>query len=472
MHDDMADVVVLVPGFGGSVLEREGTVLWGGGDAGSAASLLALDADAVEGLRVEKDDPSRAELADGVRATGVVHGAHMLPGVWKIDGYAKVPRLLGRLFDMEPGRNYHEFAYDWRRDLRAAARALDRSAEGWLAAWREHLGREDVKLVIIGHSMGAMVARYYLEALDGWKNARALVTIGAPFRGTPAVLPALTGQLPEVGPDRAEITSVVRSFTSLYQMLPVYPAFQRGDEEEMVSISEVEIPGLEPEKVALATGFREEIDDALRRHDGNPAYREESYRLLPVVGTAQTTPQSVRITDGVVEVLDTYQNRDLSGDGVVPRLGAQPNATGDAPATLLTAARHAELASDDRALSYVLGLFTSLYMGAAQMSPPVRSRAGLDVVVADAVEAGSPIEVSVHPESSEVGGLTATLEGVSGGDVLERVELPVAGAESADSRWRRGSFAPREPGMYRVRVAGDEGVQAVSDILEVLPSSD
>src|SRR5690606_27060483 len=129
----------------------------------------------------------------------------------------KIPRLLGRLFDVEEGRNYREFAYDWRRDLRAAAKAFDRAATGWLEEWRQQLGREDVKLVIIGHSMGAMVARYYLEALDGWKNARALVTFGAPFRGTPAVLRALTGQLPELGPGGAGLTPLLQSFTSLYQ---------------------------------------------------------------------------------------------------------------------------------------------------------------------------------------------------------------------------------------------------------------
>lgn len=479
MHDDMGDVVVLLPGFGGSVLERDGRVLWGGDGHASAATLLALGADAVELLRVDRDDPSRPELPDGVRATGVVHGAHMLPGVWKIDGYAKIPRLLGRLFDVEPGRNYHEFAYDWRRDVRAAAKALDRVAGKWLEDWREQSGREDARLVLIGHSMGAMVARYYLEVLDGWKNARALVTFGAPFRGTPAVLRALTGPAPSLELGGGDLRTLARSFTSLYQMLPVYPAYHEGagdgegegDGEELVVASEVEIPGLDPEKVALAAGLRAEIDEALRRHDGNPAYREGSYRLLPVVGTAQTTPQSARLADGEVEVLNTYQNRDLSGDGLVPRLGAQPNAAGDPPATLITAARHSELASDDRALSYVLGLFTSLYMGAAQVAPPVRNRAGLDVVVEDATMAGSPISVSVFPESREVGPLTATIEKVAGGEVLESIELGSPDPSSDDGRWRRGEFAPREPGVYRVRVAGDDTVQPVSDVLEVLPAA-
>jgi len=31
--------------------------------------------------------------------------------------------------------------------------------------------------------MGGLVARYYLEALDGWRNTRALITFGTPYSG-------------------------------------------------------------------------------------------------------------------------------------------------------------------------------------------------------------------------------------------------------------------------------------------------
>lgn len=466
MRDSMTDMVVLVPGFGGSVLERDGRVLWGAGGQAGAASLLALGDDALPLLRLEKDDHARAELADGVTATGVVAGTHMLPGVWKIDGYARMPQLLGRLFDIEPGRNYHEFAYDWRRDLRAAARALDRATESWLGEFRERTGNEEARLVLVAHSMGAIVARYFLEALDGWKSARALVTFGAPFRGTPAALGALTGSAPRVRIGGGGMTELLGSFTSLHQLLPTYPAIHAGDDPLLHRVDELEIPGLDPARAGLAMELWQEIGEALQRHNGNPAYRDGGYRLLPIVGTAQTTPQSARILDGArVELLNSYQHRDLSGDGTVPRMAAQPTEVGDAPATLLTAGRHGELQHDDRALSYVLGLFTSLYLNADLVAPPVRSKVGLDLLLDDVVAADAPIPVRVRPESAEVGALTASLEHAASGEVLERV-----GLAAGDDRWHAAWFTSVAPGLYRVRVSGDDVVQPVSDVMEVLPA--
>jgi pimeloyl-ACP methyl ester carboxylesterase len=40
-------------------------------------------------------------------------------------------------------------------------------------------------LTVIGHSKGGLVAAYYVKKLGGWRHARAVVTLGAPFHGTP-----------------------------------------------------------------------------------------------------------------------------------------------------------------------------------------------------------------------------------------------------------------------------------------------
>jgi triacylglycerol esterase/lipase EstA (alpha/beta hydrolase family) len=40
-------------------------------------------------------------------------------------------------------------------------------------------------LTIVGHSKGGVVAAYYVKKLGGWRRARAVVTLGAPFHGTP-----------------------------------------------------------------------------------------------------------------------------------------------------------------------------------------------------------------------------------------------------------------------------------------------
>ena len=40
-------------------------------------------------------------------------------------------------------------------------------------------------LTIVGHSKGGVVAAYYVKKMGGWRRARAVVTLGAPFHGTP-----------------------------------------------------------------------------------------------------------------------------------------------------------------------------------------------------------------------------------------------------------------------------------------------
>jgi len=40
-------------------------------------------------------------------------------------------------------------------------------------------------LTIVGHSKGGLVATYYVKKLGGWRRARAVVMMGAPFHGTP-----------------------------------------------------------------------------------------------------------------------------------------------------------------------------------------------------------------------------------------------------------------------------------------------
>lgn len=68
-------------------------------------------------------------------------------------------------------------------DLRTAAEALGRRIEAVLA----RTGRTEVDLV--GHSLGGLVARYYVQRLDGDARVRTLVTLGTPHAGTSVAAP-------------------------------------------------------------------------------------------------------------------------------------------------------------------------------------------------------------------------------------------------------------------------------------------
>jgi hypothetical protein len=124
------------------------------------------------------NDPSLDDLGDGVKATGLVQDLHIIPGLWKIDGYTALVNRLKSSLQLEGGRNLFEFAYDWRRHNRIAARKLAQAAKGWLDRWRATSGASDAKLVLVAHSMGGFVSKYFLESMGGWKDTRALVTFG------------------------------------------------------------------------------------------------------------------------------------------------------------------------------------------------------------------------------------------------------------------------------------------------------
>src|SRR6185503_9065345 len=102
----------------------------------------------------------------------------------KIDGYSRIRRYLIEQLGLVEGKNYREFPYDWRRDNRASAKRLESQAMSWLTAWRRDSGAPDARLVLIGHSMGGLVSRYFVECLGGWKATRTVITLGTPHRGS------------------------------------------------------------------------------------------------------------------------------------------------------------------------------------------------------------------------------------------------------------------------------------------------
>ncbi|MET9957518.1 alpha/beta fold hydrolase [Streptomyces sp. NPDC006326] len=70
--------------------------------------------------------------------------------------------------------NYSPFT----RDLRVTARHLARHVEELCA----RTGHQEVDLV--GHSLGGLVGRYYVQRLGGDRRVRTLVTLGTPHSGT------------------------------------------------------------------------------------------------------------------------------------------------------------------------------------------------------------------------------------------------------------------------------------------------
>lgn len=71
------------------------------------------------------------------------------------------------------------------------------------------------------------MARHFLEVLEGWRHTVLLATFGTPFRGAPKALGALANGLTLGGV--ADVSKLVRSMTSVHQLLPIDPVFVRDD---------------------------------------------------------------------------------------------------------------------------------------------------------------------------------------------------------------------------------------------------
>jgi len=461
--EKMPDVLVLLPGITGSVLKRrDGEVMWGFSAKAGLRALFSRGSAIVDALKLGDDsDPEREVLGDGITADALIPDLHLIPGLWKIDGYTKIRETIARYFEVKEGQNYIELPYDWRRDNRAAAWKLKRRAHEWLKTWRDSSGNTDAKLILIAHSMGGLVSRYFLECLEGWKDTRALVTYGTPYRGSlNAVNTLANGE--KKGPFGAlDLTPLTDSLTSIYQLMPIYESYDAGDGAGLRRVGETEgIPGINARRAAEALAFHREIEAKV--NENNERHGPKRYGIFPIVGTHQPTNQSARLAGGRVVVEQSRKGEDRSGDGTVPRDSATPIEYKDMP--MFAATRHGSLQNADATLTQLNGILTNLYfdIGDLRKGDANPGQAHLSLEVEDLYWEGEPINLRARADR-EVSGLRATLVNAdTGAEVASRV---LAGDPDG---WQQGELGAVPAGFYRVVVGGGDSVAPVADVFEVL----
>ena len=188
------EVTIFIPGIMGTVLKDlfTGRIVWGRMWSG-ALDMLALPIDAATGM-VGQDHLVPIRLLDSFTWIG---------GLIEGDIYATTQRVAasaggftrGDISDPHPGENAYDFKYDWRRDLVEAAQGLGEAIERIKKAH----GRPDLKVRLLCHSAGGLVARYYVkygtvDVLDqdplppptyaGAANVSKVVMLGTPNAGS------------------------------------------------------------------------------------------------------------------------------------------------------------------------------------------------------------------------------------------------------------------------------------------------
>lgn len=458
----LTDLIVLVPGVMGSVLRRDGRDVWstsGGAIFGALSSLGGT----VASLKLDSEAGTDDDAGDGITAPSLLQDLHAIPGFWKIDGYTRAKERILERFEATPGENFFEFPYDWRRDNRHHARRLKRESAAWLDAWRSRTGRRDAKLVLVAHSMGGLVSRYFLEVLGGWRDARALVTFGTPHLGAAKVMKTLVDGVPaKLGPlTLPDMTGALRSFTSVWQLLPVYASFDAGD-GKLTRLSDTTAHGLDLARVQAGRDFHREIRDAAVKNAADADYNASGFTTHCIVGVHQPTLQSAMGSAGAFSFQERFEGRDEGGDGSVPRLSAAP---AKVPVqVILVPEQHASLQNADFALLQLEGILNAgwapalddaLSFAAGHPEPtPVKLR------VADSYAEGEDVVVRARPDDASVT-LRATITGAEGAMGAE-VELVAVG-----DGWQEARVAGLGAGAWRVSVGG-EGAVTVTDVVFVM----
>ncbi len=492
----MKDIVVILPGIIGSVLQKDDKDLWNVSGQAIWQVVRSLG-NRLDDLKLEGDDPEGGDIGDGVIPTGLIQDTHIIPGLSKIDGYSQIAKLVTDHFQVVEGdiykdpedkeANFYKFPYDWRRDNRANAKILKRLLDMRLKAWRESSGNNNAKVILLAHSMGGLISRYYLEVLGGWQDARALFTFGTPYRGSVDAVNILANGFKKGGIDLLEVLGMremLHSLTSIYQLMPIYPMLQVGSESKRVA--EVSnLPNIDRERASKALAFHREIEA------GVDANNHDAYVTVPFVGVQQPTLQSAELQDGKImvsrELPLIMRNRNLdslaNGDDTVPQISAFPIEFSDRDVLEIpsfVAESHCSLQNQPAILINLLKKL-QISQSTSGTLEDIRGRGqekgrsiktvtkGISLLLEDLYLQDEPIVIKAktNPGNEDFGALKGHIVCVSG----DRPAVEVNFVDSSDEWLISPEDLSLEPGLYRLKVTtekrGEDAPNPVNDLFEV-----
>jgi hypothetical protein len=343
------------------------------------------------------------------------------------------------------------FAYDWRLSVAFNAQRLADAAEDHLRMWRSHPhGSAEARLVLVAHSMGGLVARYFTGVLGAGNEVRTTIAIGTPFQGAVKAAQILnTGRGSPLPLPTRQLRNLTATMPGLHDLLPTYRCVAEDSGVRRLTISDV---------VGLG-GDSEMAADSARMHEQVTALGTDHLRA--VVGVGQPTIQSLSLNAGVITPqpwsylpgteAGLVRTSDRGGDETVYR----ESAVGGVEPMYVTQS-HGALATAPEAIAHVAAVLTEEALG-----PWLGKHSPLGLHLPDVATVGVPFEVMVTSADDPVAVSCRVVDAASGAPVAYPTLTLRTGALAAQ-------LNIREPGVYRVGVKG-EAFSAVTQLVMVTP---
>jgi len=163
----------------------------------------------------------------GLEPRGIVQEVVIVPNLLKLEQYSRMGDYLVEDLGYTRGKDFFEYAYDWREDVRISSRKLAQFVDGL-----------PIKppFTIIAHSLGTLVTRYYVECIGGKHKVDRILLMGGPHQGTPKAITSLMlgPQVLPFGLLGERLKEVLATFPTAYQVLPQYAC---GTDQNGVSVN-------------------------------------------------------------------------------------------------------------------------------------------------------------------------------------------------------------------------------------------
>jgi hypothetical protein len=411
------------------------TVLWGLSAKGYAS--FWTSGSLWEKLKVTEEE--RGGRTGRVKATRLLRAPAFAPLLRGIEPYS---RLASGMRAIAPHRDaVMEFPYDWRLPVAHNAAQLAAVAQRHLENWRAHpQGSPEAGLVLVAHSMGGLVARFFTGVLGGDSEVRQTITIGTPFQGAVKAVSLLNrGSGSPLPLPRQRLRSLAKTLPGIHDLLPSYRCVEEDGGTRKLTSADVGRLGGDVDLARAAADMHEILA------------RVPVTDLRTMVGTEQPTMQSLQLRDGTAEprfyISEAGGPVDWRGDGTVY---AQVASGGVEPISSLPQT-HGALVRTTEAIAAVRAVLTRQRLG-----PPMGA-AGISLEVPESVAAGATFEISV---ASAAGPRNAKCRVVDA-DTDRQVARPFLVRRL--TRMTASARLP-QPGLYRVEVS-DGGSSAVSQLV-------